>query len=87
MKKVGFCKSVRKINDNDYVIDLSKDLSISMTFNVADLSEFHPNVLLFPGSNSRSSFSQAGENDVAQVVEEFLECLDKSKSKRSRKRG
>ncbi|GKB05876.1 ATP-dependent DNA helicase RecG [Tanacetum coccineum] len=44
MRKIGLCKVLQKINDSAYVIDLPEHLSISPTFNVADLSNFNPDV-------------------------------------------
>jgi len=67
-KKYGPCKILKKINDNAYVVDLSKDLAISPTFNVADIFEYFPQEE--SESNSRASSFQEGETDVAR---EFLE--------------
>ncbi|GJW19736.1 hypothetical protein Tco_0027172 [Tanacetum coccineum] len=65
MRKIGPCKVLQKINDNAYVVDLPKHLSISLTFNVADLLSFNLDVPLYPpNDNSRTSFSQEGENDA-----------------------
>ena len=60
---------MRKINDNAYVVGLPDCMNISKTFNVADLSPFHPDEhLLYLDKNLGSSTLQAGENDVEQPV-------------------
>jgi hypothetical protein len=41
-RKSGPFSIIRKINDNDSVIDLSAEMGISNTFNVADLALYHP---------------------------------------------
>ena len=51
---------VKKINNNAYVVDFPTRMGISKTFNVADLTLFHPNMNLgYPEGNLRTSFPQA----------------------------
>jgi hypothetical protein len=40
-KKIGLCKILKKINDNDYKADLPIDLDIYPVFNISDLYIFH----------------------------------------------
>lgn len=43
-KKYGPYKMKERINDDEYVVDLLRSMSISSTFNVADIYQVYPNV-------------------------------------------
>ena len=69
-KKYGPFQITKKINNNAYVITLPLDMSISSTFNVAYLYDYHPLDELDSG-NSGSSFFQVGQTDVEQTAHAF----------------
>ncbi|KAI5668762.1 hypothetical protein M9H77_18615 [Catharanthus roseus] len=54
-------------------------MGISKTFNVADIFPFYPDDEPLYPENSRTSFSQVGENDVEVVAEEFMTNWEKNK--------
>ena len=71
-KKYGPFQITKKINNNAYVVTLPPDISISSTFNVADLYDYHPPDE--PDSeNSGSSSFQVGVANVKQTAHAFLE--------------
>ncbi|XP_039156035.1 uncharacterized protein LOC104414932 [Eucalyptus grandis] len=85
-KKVGHCRIVKKINDNAYVVDLPGDLTISPTFNVADLFEYYPpDTPLYPNHNSGLSSYEVEETDVEQYANAFMKTLEHHKSRQSHK--
>ena len=69
----------KMINNNTYVVSLLLDMSISSTFNVADLYDYHPSDEPDSG-NSRSSSFQVGETNVKQTAHAFLEQQRSRKS-------
>ena len=62
----------KKINNNAYMAALHLDVSISFTFNVADLYDYHPSDEPNSG-NSGLSYFQVRETDVEQIAHNFLE--------------
>lgn len=58
----------RKTNDNAYVVELSDDMLISNTFNVADLFKYYTYDPLYADYNSMTRFSKVRETDVGHTV-------------------
>ncbi|GJW36647.1 RNA-directed DNA polymerase, partial [Tanacetum coccineum] len=82
-KKYCSYKILRKINDNAYVVDLPNNMSISKTFNVSDIYEFHSEDVN-EGKHSRtSSFKEMGNDDdmIQELAEEYIDHLEHDKSK------
>ena len=85
-KKYGPFQITKKINNNAYVVALPSDMSISSTFNVADLYDYHPPNESDSGNSGSSSF-QVGGIDVEQIAHAFLEQQGCRKSQRKIKGG
>nr|GEZ40988.1 transposon Ty3-I Gag-Pol polyprotein [Tanacetum cinerariifolium] len=63
-----------EINDNSYVVDLPNTISISKTFNVSDIYEFHSEDVN-EGKHSRKSSSKERGNDedkIQELAEEYM---------------
>ncbi|GKA18996.1 RNA-directed DNA polymerase [Tanacetum coccineum] len=76
-KKYGPYKIFLKINDNAYVVDLPNTMSISKTFNVSDIYEFHSEDVN-KGKYSRTSSSKEMMNDedtINELAEEYMEHI------------
>ena len=63
-KKYRPFKIVEKIIDNACVVDLSSDIAMSKTFNMANLYDYHPTKQLYPDYNSRTSYFEEEGTDV-----------------------
>ena len=64
-KKYDSFKIAKKINDNTYIMDLPSYITMSKTFNVANLYSYHPTEQLYPDDNSReNSFEEGGTDAV-----------------------
>ncbi|GJW19177.1 RNA-directed DNA polymerase [Tanacetum coccineum] len=73
-KKYGPYKILRKINDNAYVVDLPNTMSISKTFNVSDIYEFHSEDVN-EDKHSRTSSSKERGNDegtINELADEYM---------------
>ncbi|GJW67276.1 hypothetical protein Tco_0121700, partial [Tanacetum coccineum] len=80
-KKYGPYKILRKIHDNAYLVDLPNTMSISKTFNVSDIYEFHFEDVN-KGKHSRMSSSKERGNDedmINELAEEYMEHLERGK--------
>ncbi|GJW66699.1 RNA-directed DNA polymerase [Tanacetum coccineum] len=68
-----------EINDNAYVVDLPNTMSISKTFNVSDIYEFHSEDVN-EGKHSRTSSSKERGNDedmIQKLAEEYMVSKNK----------
>nr|GFA60184.1 transposon Ty3-I Gag-Pol polyprotein [Tanacetum cinerariifolium] len=82
-KKYGSYKILLKINDNAYVVDLPNTMSISKTFNLSDIYEFHSKDVNKEKHSRMSSFKER-ENDedmINMLAEEYIDQIDRGKRK------
>ncbi|GJR73056.1 transposon ty3-I gag-pol polyprotein [Tanacetum coccineum] len=83
LKKYGPYKILQKIDDNAYVVELPNTMSISKTFNVSDIYEFHSDDVN-KGKHSRTSSSKESGNDedmIQELAEEYMDHIERDKSK------
>nr|GEV30194.1 RNA-directed DNA polymerase [Tanacetum cinerariifolium] len=79
--KFGPYKIIRKINDNAYMVDLPNTMSISKTFNVSEIYEFHSEDIR-EGKDLRMSSSKERRNDenmINELTKEYMEHLERGK--------
>nr|GEV66581.1 transposon Ty3-I Gag-Pol polyprotein [Tanacetum cinerariifolium] len=80
-KKYGPYKILRKVNDNAYVVDLTNSMSISKTFKVSNVYEFHFEDVN-EGKHLRTSSSKERGNDddmIEELTEDYMEHLVRGK--------
>jgi len=63
-KKVWAIRTIKNINDNSYIVDLSSDMIMSKMFNVANLHEYYTTKKLYPNDNLRTSSFKEGGTDI-----------------------
>ncbi|GJT25422.1 transposon ty3-I gag-pol polyprotein [Tanacetum coccineum] len=82
-KKYDPYKILRKINDNAYVVDFPITMSISKTFNVSDIYEFHSEDVNEDKHSRTSSFKERrnDEDIINELAEEYIDHLECGKSK------
>ena len=64
LKKYVPFKIMKKINDNAYVVDFSSNMTMSKTFNVANIYEYHPTKQLYLDYNLKVSSLKDIATDV-----------------------
>jgi hypothetical protein len=75
-RKIGPIEVLKKINENAYRLKLPNDVYTSDVFNVKHLVPYHGDEIVEEEfTNSRSNFSQPGEDDAAKTREEAVQTL------------
>ncbi|GKB15705.1 transposon ty3-I gag-pol polyprotein [Tanacetum coccineum] len=72
-----------EINDNDYAMDFPKTMSISKTFNVSDIYEFHSEDVKEDKHSGTSSSKEKGNDEdiINKLAEEYMDYKDRGKRK------
>ncbi|GJS93821.1 transposon ty3-I gag-pol polyprotein [Tanacetum coccineum] len=79
--KYGPYKILLKINNNAYMVDLPNTMSISKTFNVSDIYEFHSEDVNDGKHSSISSSKESGNDEdmIQELVKEYMDHLEHDK--------
>ena len=64
LKKYDPFKITKKINDNAYIVNLPSDMTMSKTFNIAYLHNYHLTEQLYPDDNLMTSSFEEGGTDA-----------------------